>query len=370
VDRAAPDNPPDNPPMLRSTALPPAAAPANGPHMDWNAPRSIHSAVIMCEAAQRHGLPLAQCLENSGITADALERPAAVIRANQELAVARNIERALSSVPGLGLEIGGLFNISAYGVLAFAMSSCATVRELVQLGVHYSSLSFSIAHKRFETVNGEMRVIIEDDHIPAPLRRFLIERDLAAFYNIQFELFSRTLPLARIELRYPKPPWADLYEQRFGVMPTFDAETNLLSASARILDLPLPRANTRALRYWTAELGRLLDERRRLSGLVGEVRSLLLEHPEYLADMTKVAAAFHTTARNLRRRLDAEGSSYRDLVEEFRQTLAEKLLLDSHLSIEQIADRLAYREVASFTRAFRRWSGQSPMQWRQAQKRS
>lgn len=335
--------------------------------MDWAYPRNIYGTVVMCEAAARHGMAVADCLQGSGIRAEDLERPAATVRAEQELAVAANIVRALDDVPGLGLEVGALFHISAYGVLAFAMSSCANVRELIQVGVQYSSLAFSIAHKRFEEAEGEVRVYLDDAHVPEALRRFLIERDLAAFHNIQFELFSRALPLQRLELRHARPPYAEMYRERFGVDPSFGAGQNLLATSARILELPLPQANPHALRYWNAELTRLLDERRHLSGVAGKVRALLQTRPERLMDMDEVAARLHTTARNLRRQLDAEGTSYRSLVEELRQALAEKLLMHGHLSVEQIASRVGYQEPASFTSAFKRWKGLSPRAWREAQ---
>lgn len=67
----------------------------------------------------------------------------------------------------------------------------------------------------------------------------------------------------------------------------------------------------------------------------------------------------------LRRRLDDEGSSYRLLLDEVRQALAEELLATGAIRLEEIAERLGYGEVSNFIHAFRRWKGMTPRQYRQ-----
>lgn len=335
--------------------------------MDWGFPRSIYGTLLMCEAAARHGMGIADCLQGSGLSAEDIEKPSAMVRVEQELVVAGNIARGLRHIPGLGLEVGGCFHISAYGVLAFAMASCADVREMIRIGVRYSSLAFSIARKRFEEVDGEVRLHMEDSHVPDDLRGFLVDRDIAAFHNVQLELFSRAVSPLRLELRQAAPPHAALYRERFGVEPVFGAPGNVLVASAAILELPMPQANPHALRLWNAELAQLLDTRRRLTGVAGRVRALLQARPDCLMDMSELASRMHVTTRSLRRQLEAEGTSYRVLVEDLRQALAEKLLLHGRLSVEQVAARTGYRETASFSNAFKRWKGLSPRAWREAQ---
>ncbi|MCG9954701.1 AraC family transcriptional regulator [Pseudomonas aeruginosa] len=71
------------------------------------------------------------------------------------------------------------------------------------------------------------------------------------------------------------------------------------------------------------------------------------------------------TVRTLRRRLDDEGSSYRLLLDEVRQALAEELLATGAIRLEEIAERLGYGEVSNFIHAFRRWKGMTPRQYRQ-----
>lgn len=80
--------------------------------------------------------------------------------------------------------------------------------------------------------------------------------------------------------------------------------------------------------------------------------------------MESLAAQLHMTSRTLRRRLDAEGTSFRQLQDEVLGTLAEELLRSTALRLEEIAERLGYGEVSNFIHAFKRWKGVSPGQFR------
>ena len=68
--------------------------------------------------------------------------------------------------------------------------------------------------------------------------------------------------------------------------------------------------------------------------------------------------------RSLRRRLEEEGTSFRDIVETERRQLAVQLLQDTHIKLDEIAPPLGSGDTPSFTRAFRRWFGQAPGEYR------
>ncbi|MGB5621878.1 MAG: helix-turn-helix transcriptional regulator, partial [Gammaproteobacteria bacterium] len=79
---------------------------------------------------------------------------------------------------------------------------------------------------------------------------------------------------------------------------------------------------------------------------------------------TEVADRLHLSERSLRRRLAAESTSYRKLLNQVRETLARAYLLDTGLRVEEIAERLGYSDAANFSHAFRRWTGTSPGRFR------
>ncbi|MFF0529926.1 helix-turn-helix domain-containing protein [Nocardia amikacinitolerans] len=99
-------------------------------------------------------------------------------------------------------------------------------------------------------------------------------------------------------------------------------------------------------------------------GVAGSVRDELIRDPAAIPDLPRVAAALFLSSRTLSRRLNAEGTSFRALVDEVRRARSEQLLGHTRLTTEQVASRLGYAESASFIRAFRRWNGCPPQEFR------
>jgi AraC-like DNA-binding protein len=108
----------------------------------------------------------------------------------------------------------------------------------------------------------------------------------------------------------------------------------------------------------------LLEKRRARTGIAGAVRDLLVREPGQIPDSPAVAAALQMSNRTLSRRLDEEGISFRALVDEVREMLAEEMLVTAQMTTEQVSRRLGYSEPASFVRAFKRWKGVAPQAFR------
>ncbi len=332
--------------------------------MDWHFPRSVYSIGLMCSAAAERGVAVEHVLAGSGISSSALSDPSTEVLPRQELIVISNIAEQIGDQDGIGLEIGAPFHISAYGVLAFALASCSTLRELIDLGNRYSQLAFALTDRCYEENSGKMHIIFQDNHLPEAIRSIVVERDLAALVNIGTELFFLPLPIETLSLRQPQPAYAELFLQHLGVEPTFGAAQNAIIVDAEVLDLPLPQANPQALQYWDTQLQAILRGKQERTGTAGKVRTILSRNPGVAPDMEAIGAELCTTSRNLRRQLAAEGTSFRALVDEFREALAEELLTTARLTVEQVAERLGYSEASSFTNAFRRWKGMPPQEWR------
>jgi AraC-like DNA-binding protein len=86
--------------------------------------------------------------------------------------------------------------------------------------------------------------------------------------------------------------------------------------------------------------------------------------PGRFPDMEAVANTLCTTSRNLRRKLDAEGTSYQALLDGVRQSLARDYLNDPFLGVIDIAAALGFSDVPAFRHAFKRWTGITPAEFR------
>src|SRR5262249_55621223 len=117
-----------------------------------------------------------------------------------------------------------------------------------------------------------------------------------------------------------------------------------------------------------SELLELCDERLALlrvrAGVAGRVRALLLSDLQRPPGAGVIAARLGMSERTLRRRLDREKHTYRDMLNELRRMLAIQYVRDTGMNIEDIAAVVGFADAANFRNAFRRWTGVTPREFR------
>lgn len=318
------------------------------------------SVQLLTQFGRDHGLSIEQCLADTRLNWRLLAEPGAQVEAQQELQLIRNLVRHLGHIPGIGLQAGLRYRLSSYGIWGFALLSSPSYRRAIQLGLRYLDLTCVFHRIHFEEKGHEAILTFDDQDVPDDLKLFVLERDIAGALSMQRDLTNTVLPLFSVELRVPQPADFSPHQTLLGMAPVFDAPANRVVFSRALLDLPLPGADPAVARQCEQECQALLARQRACDGLAGRVRDCFLAQPGRVPDMELVSAELHMTSRTLRRRLEAEGTSFRQLQEEVRQVLAEELLAATNLHMEEIAERLGYGDVSNFLRAFKRWKGQSP----------
>jgi AraC-like DNA-binding protein len=208
---------------------------------------------------------------------------------------------------------------------------------------------------------------LDDEGIPDPARRVLVERDLSAIHHMWGQLLGEAPPLIGVELCFEEPSYVARYEELLGVRPVFNAKRTAMEYDASLLDWSMPQANIHTAQLSEAQCEELLAARQAREGTAGRVRHLLLNEPGCAPDMEGIAKELATTSRSLRRRLTEEGTSFRVLVDEVRETLAEQLLSTAGLSVDAVGERLGFANTAGFISAFKRWKGVPPGAWRSRQ---
>lgn len=326
--------------------------------------RTVVSAQLLVQLAAEHGLSPAQALLGTGIDRGMLVDPGAEIEPAQELQLVRNLVTHLGHVPGLGLDAGLRYHLSAYGIWGFALLSSPNFRAVADVVSRFLDLSYAFVRFRLGDADGAFWVDMDDEAIPPDLRPFLLERDFAACCNVLRELRPGGLPIRELRFRFPAPAYVQRFADIAGVAPVFDADRNGARFDLADVDAPLPQANPLMSRMCLEQCQQLLARRQERRGLAGRVRERLLQTPGVLPDAATVAADLLLSQRSLRRRLTAEGTSFRALADEVRQTLAEELLTTADLKLEEVAQRLGYAEPASLIHAFKRWKGVTPSTYR------
>lgn len=324
---------------------------------DWDFPRSAVSALLLLRFAAELGVDSDTALRGTGVSLKDLEAPETSVKAPQELAIVRNL---IASIPDtdLGYRTGRQYHLTAYGILGFAFTSSPTVREGMRMALRYLELSFAFCIPRIRLSSDSALLQLDDETIPADVRGFLVERDLAAIHTIMLDLLPIPVPVRAIALKIPEPVHSADYERDFGVIPSFGQPANVVTLDPAYLDQALPQANSHTAAMCEQECRELLARRRARQGMSRQVRDELLSGIGL--SMDDVAKRLHTTARTLHRRLHSEGTSFQALRDEIRSALAEEMLTTGVLSVDDIAIRLGYAEAASFIHAFKRWTGTTP----------
>lgn len=326
--------------------------------------RPAASAQIMFRFAREHGLTETDCLRGTDLQPDLLFDPDTEISTTQELAIIRNLVHGLRDQPFCGLDVGLRYRLSTYGIWGYALLSSSTFRSAARLAVRYLDLSYALARYRLESSGGNLRIVLDDSTIPEDLRQFLVERDFAAWAAAAWELRPGGFHTLEAQFRFPQPSYARRLEKLCGVKPVYGARRNAILLAARDLDAPLPQADPQMARMCEEQCRQLLARRRMRSGYAGRVRNRLLRSPATMPSIEELAEEMHMGSRTLRRHLRSEGVSYRGLVDEVRQTLAEELLSSTQMKLAEVAERLGYTEPSAFVAAFRRWKRMSPGEFR------
>lgn len=165
--------------------------------------------------------------------------------------------------------------------------------------------------------------------------------------------------------RWSGPPAPVTFETFFGGPVSFGASEDALILSHNVLDLPLPEGTPELAEHFENYAAALVQRIQPQASLVDSVRYALAEG--LLNGQTsenEIACQLAMTSRTLHRHLADAGTSFRELLTNLRQQRAQSLLQDSRISIAEVAYLVGYAEPSSFYRAFRRWTGLTPIEWR------
>lgn len=328
--------------------------------------RSTTSAAILVALGSEYGASPNNLLEGTGIDPVALHDPTTEISMGQELALLRNLLREVDE-PGLGLVAGTRYRLGTHGIWGFALLTSRDLGSAVEVGLRYADLTYTFAEVRIEIDRHEARIHYDIADTPEDVREFQVQRDFVAAHSVILdglgpETTQRWFSSAQIDVALPAPAdpaIARLVADQLGVAPTWEAPQTVIRFPTEILRIPLPQARPEEAARAEAACADLLARRRQRLGFAGQVRGTLMTHRRATVDQAAVAQQLNVSVRTLRRRLTDEGTSFREVVAETAGLLAEELL-QTGLSVEQVALRLGYASPSSFTRAFKAWRGVPP----------
>jgi AraC-like DNA-binding protein len=350
-------------PPSRGAEAPARESRADCPAVSADLVRTLPAAqaLQLVRVVQRWNVRPEQLLGPLGLRAELLEEPLARLPHDEMRAL---VERAreLTGEPGLGFYMGLEQRISSYGYLGFAAMSAATVREALELTVQFVPAVTNAFDVRIHA-EGSLTAFVIDLHVDlGSVADVITIGMLLGMWQLGTALTGTELT-GITDFTIPEPH----YYRRFAhLLPKarFGQPVNRVLCEAWMLDLPLLTSDRAGLRLARNQCQAMLDALVAESGLVQRVRGLVARSSSRPASMAEVAAAEGVSPRTLKRKLAAHGVSFSELLSDARRETALRLLSTSSLSVDAIAKRLGYSTAPNFIRAFRRWTGETPITYR------
>jgi len=304
------------------------------------------------------------CLKGTGILLSQLDRPESRLTFQQELAFYRNALQ-LTGDPLIGLRLGEPFIPQRYGLFGYALLSAPTLRRAMNLAVNFGQLTFSFFSFEFGEQGDQAWFAMKD---PPPIEPALhdvyLDRDMAAAVIDFSTIMGRPYPLQAVHLAHDGHGQQQRYRDHFGCEVQFSRYPSKLLFDSSLLDQPLPQGDRETSRYFRQQCQMLIARLKSQSHLADDVRMILLAKPGEFPTIEQAAERLNLSTRTLRRRLKAEGSSFRELLDEVRFQMAREYLTETRLPLAEVSWLLGYTEPGNFSHAFKRWSGLSPRSYR------
>ena len=334
------------------------------PTSSWDFLRGPASILVLLELGREFGVEESDCLQATSIQRSELDNPECLLNAEQELRVIRNLQERLGDCVGLSFEAGLRIQFTEYGLFGMAMMASTTTGQLLETAIRFKELSWVFCDISVEESSSEFMFIADDTQLPKELRQFLFLRDLGSLCSVQPAIVLSKKSRLRVELKIPFSNELDPYLDIIGDDVKFGQPRNIFAIEKPFTAIKLPLGNPSAHQKWSKECEKILHQRQIMYGMSGHVRRMLRTSDNPTQDMESIALSLGLHPRKLRRHLKTENQTFQCLLEEHRHTVAEELLSTTDMKIADIAEQLNYSETSSFTRAFRRWTGQSPKEYR------
>jgi AraC-like DNA-binding protein len=321
--------------------------------------------LLLCDVAEGFGVPAAELLDIVGLAREQLLEsdrmlPLALTRAATLHAY------ALAGHRGLGFAYARALRVTLHGPVSLIALSSNNLLEVMQALERYFSLRAPAFHLSSELNTDFVTIRIDYPGRNDPLRPFIMELLLMGLVVMTGQILDRPLIGTEMHMQGTVPEYYAALAPHLPVPVTYEKSEYALRVPRVLMEAPLRLADANAAAMAREACERELQARKisKEDVLTARVRTVLTASNDRLPTLEDVADTLHVSTRTLKRRLQEEGRNFRALVDHVLCERATQMLQEEGLSVSEVAYRLGYNDVSNFSRAFRRWTGQSPSDFR------
>ena len=324
---------------------------------------SVSSRALL-DACARLGLDTVPILEAARLEPVTLLNPDARIPIEQVDALWQKAYE-LSNDANLALHAIEVLPFGAYRVIDFLASTAPTVGAALAKVSDYFPLINSVVRLPYAVGDRHVSFGVEAPSRPSAITRPYAEYTLAAVFLRTRIATNPPYQLIRVEFSHPRPADIGEHERIFACPVSFGAETCRLVVARDVWEVPCTGNNPVLFSVLDSHARMLLDQLPSAGDFVGRVREAIEAelrggHPQ----LESIARQLATSPRTLQRRLKDQGVLFNDVLDAMRYRAAKTYLAQGDVASAEVAYLLGFAGQSSFNRAFRRWSGQTPTEYR------
>ncbi len=340
--------------MIKNTLLP-------------KTPTSLGSwALLVDQAIESYGLDSQQIFLDAGINLDAIRV------SNSRIPTANMIKVWQQAVtksqdPYIALRVAKFCQPSALSALGMAMAASRHVYDALHRAARYSQMINDSSHCAIEEndTTAAFTVIARAPLIaPDPANIYGLESMFSSLFNVLQTIAGPSLHAQAVHFQHAFSGDKKPYEDFFDCPVYFSSHCSKLAFDKKGIFKEQPFANSTLTCTLDEWIERHLEEFKE-DLLSTRVKKYILKNLAYgEINQVYVAKEMALSPRMMQRKLSAEGTNFTELLDDSRHKLAIKLISHNRLAISEVTYILGFSDQSNFSRAFRRWTGTSPQQFR------
>jgi AraC-like DNA-binding protein len=267
--------------------------------------------------------------------------------------------------PALGLRMGERASATAYDIVGYVVSHATTLREAIESFLKFERILCDTPGATLEEQRD--RVVLKCTMFEGSPRcqRLRSELMMTGFFRLIRHICGPDATARRVNFEHKAPEYRAEYARIFEGAERFEQAFTGIEFDRSMLDREQLHKSVELHAMLTSEAERKLNQLGRAKSYSERLRQhLVASAADGCPDMADAARELGMSVRSLRRRLCEEGARYGQLVEEAQACVAKRLLDDAKRSIYEAAYDMGFSEPSAFHRAFKRWTGMTPNQYR------
>lgn len=259
--------------------------------------------------------------------------------------------------------------LGSFNMMCRACISAGSIKKSLQRCANFWNLFNNTFEHKVYISGGRAYYELNPIAGQAPLNNYTVEALLSAIHRLHCWLGGQFIPLLSVSFNYPEPSYSDAYKPLFyGAPIRYEQPNPALAFEVGYANVDIVQSSENLDRYLAGQNLSLLNQPKQYRALSDQVRRWLeksVRSGNDAATLAQAATHFQLSQQVLHRRLQAENSSFKELKMQTRRDVAINLLFAEKHKIEEIAARVGFSEPSAFIRAFKAWTGLTPLQYRQ-----